>query len=83
MKQKLLLIMVLVIISSLFKVKYNARQKNQILISINQEIKEEKKKIQLLETDLAHRTRPQVIRQMLSLLPNLKPTEPEQIVRVD
>ena len=81
-KMSFFITLALLVVYSLFTIKYQARQKNKILITLNQNIKEEEKKIQLLETDLAHRARPQVIRQMLFLLSNLKPTEPEQIIRI-
>jgi hypothetical protein len=79
---KILLSLALIIVYSLFTIKYQARQKTKLLIEINLAIKEEKDKIQLLETDFAHRTRPQVIRQRLVLLPNLKPTDPSQVIIV-
>ena len=76
------IMLVSLVVWSLFVIKYDARQKRKLLNNLTHSIKEEERKIQLLETDLVHRTRPQVIRERLFLLPHLKPTEPQQIIKM-
>ena len=83
MKGKLLWLVALIIfitLYSLFVIKYNSRQKSKELKRVEIIISEEEKRIQLLKIELAHRIRPQNLKEMLFLVPDLQPISPEQII---
>ena len=83
MKQNTALLVVfflLPVVLFLFPIKYQARQKNKELMELSLAIHEEKANIRLLEIDFSHRTRPQLMRQRLTLVPHLRPTHPNQVI---
>lgn len=67
-------------IYGMFTVKYNARSKLKELQKLERMIGEEENKIKLLQVDLEHVSRPEAIRKMLYLLPNLEPIKPSQVI---
>lgn len=78
-----LLAIALLTIYWMFTIKYNSRDKLKELHRIEKMITEEERKIKLLNVDLEHVSRPEAIRQMLYLLPNLKPIKPSQVVIIE
>jgi hypothetical protein len=70
------------VVGILFVIKYHTREDRKLLNTLIHSIQEEERNIQLLETDLIHRTRPQIIRERLFAVPTLKPTEPQQIIKL-
>jgi len=79
----ILLTIALTTIYWMFLIKYNSRAKLKELDKIEKMILEEEKKIKLLKVDLEHVSRPEAIRQMLYLLPNLEPIKPSQVIIVE
>lgn len=76
----ILLSVALLAIYWVFTVKYNSRAKLKELEKIEKLINDEERKITLLKVDLEHVSRPEAIRQMLYLLPNLEPIKPSQVI---
>lgn len=76
----ILLGIALISIYGLFTIKYNSRAKIKELQKLERMIAEEERKIKLLEVDLEHVSRPEAIRKMLYLLPNLEPIKPSQVI---
>ena len=79
----ILLGLVLFTIYGMFTIKYNSRTKLRELLRIEKMITEEERKIKLLKVDLEHVSRPEAIRQMLYLIPNLEPIKPSQVIIID
>ncbi len=64
----------------MFSVKYNSRAKLKELQKLERMIAEEENTIKLLQVDLEHVSRPEAIRKLLYLLPNLEPIKPSQVI---
>ncbi len=76
----ILLGIALLTIYGMFSVKYNSRAKLKELQKLDRMIAEEENKIKLLEVDLEHVSRPEAIRNLLYLLPNLEAIKPSQVI---
>lgn len=63
-----------------FVIKYHSREKIRELQKLDKMIAIEKEKIALLNIDLEHLSRPNAIRTMLYLVPELQPITPQQII---
>jgi hypothetical protein len=76
----ILLGIALLTIYGMFSVKYNSRAKLKELQKLERMIAEEENTIKLLQVDLEHVSRPEAIRKLLYLLPNLEPIKPSQVI---
>ena len=79
----ILLGIALLTIYGMFSVKYNSRAKLKELQKLERMIAEEENTIKLLQVDLEHVSRPEAIRKLLYLLPNLEPIKPSQVIVID
>ncbi|CAL7962402.1 hypothetical protein MIDIC_470020 [Alphaproteobacteria bacterium] len=76
-------IAVVLAICAVFVVKYYAQQKLTLLNHTEKLILEEGNNIRLLKVELAYLTRPQSIKSLMFLVPQLQPIERHQIVVVE
>ena len=67
-------------IYGMFAIKYQSRAQLKELQKIERMIAEEEGKIKLLKVDLEYVSRPEAIRKMLYLLPNLETIKQSQII---